>query len=133
MSKFAPFGIKGFIKGKGSAARRKNILRLIVAVGVLNLGPAVWFLFVLYLDLVVPPKASAVPAFFAAALAALSVFLFLNFGYAFFGAKPWAKKLYTEDEIKEPEEKRSWRRILHGTFSWRLFSTSWYFLCWPCS
>lgn len=70
----------------------------------LNVFPAMWFFLVLYWDLV--PKARTAPAFLAAAFAAVSVFSFVNFGYALFGARPLAEYLYTPDEINDLAEKK---------------------------
>jgi hypothetical protein len=109
MGKFRPFGIDGFSK-EGSAPKVKNLIRFGCALLILNIGPAGWFTFLL--DYVLPDKKTPI---FAAAIASLSVFGFLNFGYAFFGAKPYVEWLYTKDEFDElsrPNETTDDRKIL---------------------
>ncbi|MDY6952978.1 MAG: hypothetical protein SWE60_15820 [Thermodesulfobacteriota bacterium] len=114
MGKFGPFGIAGFTKG-GSAAL-KNAFRFLLGLAILNLLPAAWFFVLIRSDSVVPDATTA-PAFLAAVLAALSVFSFVNFGYACFGARPWAECIYTEDELKELET----NKVLEGVPSMHFF------------
>jgi len=102
-SSFRPFGIDGFTKG-GSAAK-SNFIRFVCALFIFNIGPALWF--IVLLKYVVPEvkyevlDLKACLAILAAASASLSVFSFLNFGYALFCAEPLANSIYTPDELKE--------------------------------
>lgn len=102
MGKFSPFGIGGFMKGRQAAL--KNTLRFLIALLTLNLFPAGWLFLLLSCDSVVP-KANTAPAILAGVFAALSVFSFVNLGYAFFGSRPWAELLYAQAELKDIESK----------------------------
>ncbi len=104
MGKFGPFDIYGLTKGGEKA--KKNRKKFALGFTILNVLPALWFVILLKWDFLVPNNNTR-PAILAAASAALSVFAFLNCGYAVFGAKPWVEKLYTEDELQELESKKN--------------------------
>lgn len=125
MGKFSPFGISGLTKG-GRAAW-KNVMRFVCGVLILNLAPAGWFFFLLRCDLVVP-KGNSAPAILASVFAALSVFSFVNLGYAIFGALPCAEVFYTQDELDDMKS----RNVLENTPSSHLaFLALFYILVFP--
>ncbi len=113
MGKFSPFGIDGF--RKGTEARLKNLARFAAGIMILNVFPAIWFAFLFKCDSVVP-KTDSASAFIAAAITAISVFSFVNLGYAVFGAKPCVNYLHTKDELKEPKLKNALEKVHSGWF-----------------
>jgi hypothetical protein len=111
MGKYSLYGIDGF--GKGKEAALKNIARFLLGIVILNVLPAVWFAILFKCETVVS-KTDTAPALIAAAIAAMSVFSFVNLGYAFFGAKPWVEYLHTKDELKDPKFKKVLEKVHSG-------------------
>ena len=94
ISKFSPFGINGFNKGWDAA--KKNFLRFALAIVILNILPAIWL--IILLKWVVSDDKTLL-AIFVAAISSISVFGFLNWGYAVFGTKLCVNYLYTPTEF----------------------------------
>jgi len=103
MRTLGPFRIDGFSNGRDAAT--KNIKRFLWGLLILNVCPAAWFVVLIKCDWFVPEGKTA-PAILTAAFAALSVFAFLNFGYARFGTESAVEKLYTQDEFKKLNERK---------------------------
>ncbi len=102
---FRPFSIDGFSNGREAAW--KNTKRLLAGILILNVFPALWFIHLIKSDLVVPQDDDTRPAILAAAFAALSVFAFLNLGYAFFGDSGLAPNFHTQEEPKDKDPKKT--------------------------
>lgn len=115
LSQYGPFHVRWMSQGKKLAIR--NTARFLLGLMILNFGPLFWLLLLYKQDCVIPAGHSW-QAILAAALAALSVFGFVNLGHALYGTSRFKDYMYTKDELENPKYSRL---IDVDTPSWVLF------------